>query len=208
VFFFRIYREPQKFLALVVLAYAMFFSVGLGFVLTRVDRWWRAIAIGTAGVIVLVYGYTALWGFWGQLELSRYPTDWYVAERLMQDRGDEGRLVVFPWHLYAVWTFSDGRIVANPALSFFSHDPLVNPEAGFPSAPIQSPDPAARAVTLLLEDRSRRETLGQQLAPLGVRYVALLREIDPWNYRFLRRDPNLTLLYEGERLLLFQNDAR
>lgn len=204
---FRIYREPQKFLALLILAYAVFLAVGVGVVLERANPWWRGVAIGMSAMIVLIYGYTAFWGFWRQVELSQYPTDWYVAERYLQQSGDDERLLILPWHLYAVWSFSDGRIVANPARSFFSHDPLVNPEAGFESVPTQSPDPAARAVAHLLEDRRTLSSLGRELAQLGVGYVALLREVDFWSYRFLRRDPNLTILYEGRKILLVRNEV-
>src|SRR5438093_11711561 len=118
---FRIYREPQKFLALVVLAYAAFGAVGLEAVV-RSDsrsssaRAWVASALAIA--VATAYAYTMLWGFWGQVHLAQYPSDWERADQIMAAEGP-GRVLVLPWHLYDVWSFTGGRIVGNPSPSFF-----------------------------------------------------------------------------------------
>jgi hypothetical protein len=202
----RIYREPQKFLALVVLAYALFAAVGLHALLAGRAAWIARTAFGAAVAAVLTYGYTLLGGFWGQVHLSHYPRDWYTAQRVISKGTEDGRLLVFPWHLYAVWSFSDGRIVANPASSFFAGDVLINPEAGFPYMPAQADDATVQYVADLLEERPG-DRFGHRLASVDVRYVALLREVNYWDYRFLRRQRDLDLLYEGTHLAIFRNMA-
>jgi hypothetical protein len=204
VFFFRIYREPQKILMLVVLAYAVFGAAGLDGLARNRDRKLQTLSGIGAVVMVIAYGYTMLWGFWGQMRLSHYPLEWGRAERVME--GD-GRLLILPWNLYAVWSFSDGRIVANPAPTFFSPEVLIDREAGFSSVPTQSPDPFLRYVSEVLEKRNRVGWLGHLLAPLDVRYVALLREVDHWEYEFVRSQRDLRPVYQGARLDVYENQA-
>jgi hypothetical protein len=204
---FGVYREPQKFLAVVVLAYAVFGAVGLHDVVTdlraRVLAWGPAVLAVTA---VLAYGGGMFWGFGNEIHLSHYPPSWSRAERVMDDRG-AGRLLVLPWHLYSVWSFSGGRITADPAGSFFSDDVLSASEAGFPSVPAQSPDPFRLYVSAALEHPGAIASFGHVVAPLGVRFVALLHEADWQTYRFLERQDDVRLLYDSDRISLYENLA-
>lgn len=206
---FRIYREPQKFLGLVVLAYAAFGSVGLEALAARMVGTGRARAWGASALaigMVVGYAYTMLWGFWGQVDLSQYPSDWARAERIMEGMG-EGRVLVLPWHLYAVLSFSHGRIVANPAPSFFSRDVIAGNNVGFSRIPTQSVDPFSGWVEEILAHRAEVRQLGHLVAPLDVRFVVLLSEADRDRYGFLDRQTDLTSLYRGSRLELFENRA-
>jgi hypothetical protein len=204
---FGVYREPQKFLALVVLAYAVFGAVGLHDVVTdlrtKVISWGPAVLAVTA---VLAYGGGMFWGFGNEVRLAHYPESWSRAERVMEDRGS-GRLLVLPWHLYSVWSFSGGRITADPAGSFFSGDVLSASEAGFPSVPAQSPDPFRLYVSAALEHPGEIASFGHVVAPLGVRFVALLHEADWQTYRFLERQDDVRLLYRSDRISLYENLA-
>jgi hypothetical protein len=209
VTFFPIYREPQKFLALLVLAYATFGAVGLEAVVTRDGRTARARSWGASALAICVaiaYAYTLLWGFWGQVHLSRYPSDWARAEQIMEAEGP-GRVLVLPWHLYAVLSFSDGRIVANPARSFFSREVIAGDNVGFPTIPTQSVDPFSAWVQEILAHRGQVREVGHLVAPLDVRFIVLLEEADWERYRFLERQSDLTTLYKGTELQLFANGA-
>jgi hypothetical protein len=207
---FRIYREPQKFLALVVLAYAVFGAVGLEAVAERSDsrssstRAWvaSALAIGVA----TAYAYTMLWGFWGQVHLSQYPSDWERADQIMTTEGP-GRVLVLPWELYAVWSFTGGRIVANPAPSFFSREVISGDNVGFSRIPTQSVDPFSALVQDILAHRGKIQELGHLVAPLDVRFVVLLHEVDRSRYSFVERQADLAAIYRGQRLDLFENLA-
>lgn len=204
---FGVYREPQKFLALVVLAYAVFGAVGLNDALPARDR--RVLSrLAAAWALggVLLYGSGMFWGFGGEVRLSRYPDGWSEAERIMEGR-EGGRLLALPWHLYAVWSFSGGRIVADPAASFFSLEVLAAGETGFPEVPAQSPDPFRRYLTAALEYRREVRSFGHLVAPLGVRFIAWMREADWEAYRFLERQGDLLLLYEDEQISLYENLA-
>jgi hypothetical protein len=204
--FMGAYREPQKFLALTVLAYAVLGAAGLER-LSRRGRW-VAAAAPIAIASVLLYGHAMLWGLSGEVELSRYPTSWTEADRLMKRKGD-GSLIVLPWKLYEDWTFTDARIVANPALAFFTgREVLSANDAGFATVPPESVDPFFYYVTDLLEQEDTR-TLGRQLAPLGVRFIAWTDEAEPRQFQMLSGQSDLRQIFfsADDDLALFENRA-
>ena len=206
---FHIYREPQKFLALVVLAYAVFGAIGLQDVLSRRRfhaRAWEWGASALAIGVVVAYGYTMLFGLWGQVQLSQYPSDWERADQMMAAAGP-GRVLVLPWHLYAVWSFSDDRIVANPAPSYFSREVISGDNVGFARLPTQSVDPFSAWVQDILAHRGTVQDFGHLVAPLDVRFVILLHEVDANTYGFLQHQSDLTSAYRGPSLELFENRA-
>jgi hypothetical protein len=145
--------------------------------------------------------------FWGlsEIELSRYPRSWSAAERLMERNGD-GRLLVLPFRLYEDWTFTDSRIVAGPAHSFFDREVLIGQDAGFEDVPPASVDPFFYYVDDLL-DRDELRDFGRQIAPLGVRYVAWTAEADPEDFQWLSGQEDLRSVYFGGDLALFENRA-
>jgi hypothetical protein len=197
------FREPQKFLALTVVAYAALGAVGL-------ERAFRArrpalLAAAVAFASVLLYGHSLLWGLGGEIQLSRYPASWAQADRVMEQRG-EGRLLVLPWWLYEDWPFTDGRIVASPAPSFFSgREVLVGRDIGLGLPPV-SVDPFSFYVDDVLDVDGLRD-LGRRVAPLGVRYVAWTEEADRDDLALLTRQRDLTQIYDGGDLVLFESRA-
>jgi hypothetical protein len=197
------YREPQKFLALTVVAYAILGAVGLerAFRARRPALFAAAIAFSS----VLLYGHALLWGLGGEIQLSRYPASWGQAERVMEQRG-EGRLMVLPWWLYEDWPFTEGRIVASPAPSFFSgREVLVGRDIGL-GLPQVSVDPFSFYVDDVLDLDGLRD-LGERVAPLGVRYVAWTEEAGRDDLELLTRQRDLSRVYDGGDLVLFESRA-
>jgi hypothetical protein len=204
--FMGAFREPQKFLALTVLAYAVLGAAGLER-LSRRGRW--AVAAAPIAIAsVLLYGHAMLWGLSGEVELSRYPASWTEADRVMNQKGD-GALIVLPWKLYEDWTFTDARIVANPAPAFFTgREVLSANDAGFATVPPESVDPFFYYVTDLLEQGDVRE-LGRQLALLGVRFIAWSDQAEPRDFQVLSEQADLTEIYASGSgdLTVFENRA-
>jgi hypothetical protein len=212
VWIVRIYREPQKFLALTLLAYAVFGAVGVSRLL---ERWgyraraafrWGANATAVAAIAaVFGYSFTMFWGFLGQARLVDYPQEWEHVEQMTSDTS--ARLLVLPWHLYATWSFADDRIIENPAKSFFSAEVLSGDNVGFNRLPTQSTDPFSYYIQRLIADGGSIRNAGHMLAPLDVRFVLLLKEADWKTYGFLSRQADLVPVYGGSRLTLFENAA-
>jgi hypothetical protein len=212
--FAGIYREPQKLVTILVLAYSVFGAVGVSVLVRAVTRWrgsrgrepLRTLAVAVLTACTLVYAYPIMWGLWGEASLVRFPDDWEEADATMQRTGS-GRILVLPWTLYGVWSFAGRRILANPADSFFSGDVLSGDEAGFPDVPTQTRDPFSAYVATVLERRDDVRAFGSLIAPLGVRYVVLLHEIDWREYGFLGRQPDLTVISTGPNLDVYENEA-
>src|SRR5215211_1612433 len=146
-----------------------------------------------------------LWGLSGRVELTEYPANWSQADLLMARRG-EGRLLLLPWALYTRWTFSNGRIIANPGPSFFSgRETLAGDDVNLPTIRTQSTDPFSYYIDDLLSRPRKVRRVGHLLAPLDVRFIAWTTDADFREYRMLNRAPDLRLVYEGDELTLFEN---
>jgi hypothetical protein len=146
------------------------------------------------------------WGLSGEVSLARFPASWATVNAAMAKRGP-GRLLFLPWRLYDVWTFTGGRIVANPAKSYFTgRDVLSGDNVGFRTIPTQSADPFSYYIQNALARRGISR-LGQVLAPLDIRFVAWSAEGDFADYQLLARQRDLRLRYLGQGLALFENRA-
>jgi len=200
---FRIYREPEKFVAVLVLVYALLGAFAIEG-LRRFGRTAGTVAALLGVALTLGYGYSLFWGLGGRVSLSRYPPSWQVASETM-DRLGSGAVLVFPWRLYAVWSFTGGRIVANPAPSFFERKVIVARGSGLPGSHDEAGDTVAARVRGILRERSQIRDLGRRVAPLGVRYVVLLHEADVGSYTFMRRQRDLRRIYRSEKITVYQS---
>lgn len=202
-----VYREPEKFLSLAVLAYAVLGGLGLDALTKRLSPvhtrlGWVACALALAAVAG--YGHGMFWAFSGRVHLSRYPAGWSNANAVMEARGP-GRLLVLPWRPYAIWSFSDGRIVANPAPSFFTRDVVSARGAGFDAVRDREGDPVATLIGSALSQRADTRRFGGLVAPAGVRFIAVLKEADWQRYGFLAHQRDLRAVYRNPHLVLYEN---
>jgi hypothetical protein len=206
---YGIYREPQKWVGLVALGYALFLGVGLDRIAELLGRVRpRASAVvALAAVLPLVATSVMLWGFGGRLQTSEFPEGWYEADE--RTAGQEGRLVLFPWHLYQPISFAGHRTIANPAHHFFKVPVLISDDPELFVAEETSPaDPRDLYVGRLLAGRRRVESFGHLVAPLGARWVGLAHVSDFGSYRrFLARQNDLDPVFEGGGFTLYENRA-
>jgi hypothetical protein len=201
---FAIMREPEKFSALLALAYATFFGLGvscLAGLARRVVQ--RRFVIGLAMAIPCVYGFTVFWGFSGYAAPSAYPASWAQADSIMGS-GDQAVLAL-PWHLYLDFPWTQRRTVVNPMASYFQR-PVIsgdNIEAG--DIETESSDARSDYLNYLFSIGSDTTHLGRLLAPLGIRYV-LLAKTDDWkDYGFLDTQSDIRVVKDWGDLTLFEN---
>lgn len=204
------YREPHKFVAVVALAFSVFFAFGAAIALQKMAHYKKpALYYAAAIVLVLVpllNTPTMARSFNGQLSPRQYPADWHtVNERLNQDTQDFKTLFL-PWHLYLSFDFA-GRIVANPADKFFDKPIIVSENLEFANVPSSTLDATKYTIeTEILPHAAASTTLGERLAPLGIKYVLLAKDTDnPPDY--LDRQTDLELVSETETLKLYRNTA-
>ena len=205
---YGIFREPQKWVALLAFSYAILAAFGVdkicGEVHGRAPRFASLVAIGV--LLPIAATSTMWWGFDGQLQTSEFPDDWAKANEIT--RSQSGRLLFLPWNLYQPLPFAGNRSIASPAERFFDMPVLVSGDAALGvSGSTAALDPRDLYVTQLLNRRGRIHAFGHLVAPLGVRFVALANIADAPEYGFLRRQADLRPVFEGDDLVLFENRA-
>jgi hypothetical protein len=188
--FLRSFREPQKGVALLVLAYAFLGAIAVDDLLLNPPRR-RAVARLVSALVLalpLLYGYRMLGGLWGDLHTSRFPASWEEANKRLSTEAASSRTLFLPWHGYFALGFAHGRVVANPAPSFFGTPILSSRSVGEGSGIADQSDTVEREVTRLLG--GRHTDFAPCLARLGVSHVLLAKVADWEQYRFLdgRRD--------------------
>ncbi len=204
------YREPEKFVALIALAYGVF--AGRGAAATAVyfrEQGGRIFGVGAA---VLLLAIPFVWtptmpdGFNGQLRSVQYPADWQAANvRLAADHGNFQTLFL-PWHLYMHFDFA-GRIIANPAPAFFDKPMLVSDNPEFQGAALSNPTPAKRTLDAILPNAAHADDLGVRLAKFHIKYIIVAHDDDYRQYDYLARRTDMQLVSQGATLDVYRNKA-
>jgi hypothetical protein len=205
---YGIYREPQKWVAVLSLSYAVFAAVGFDSVARVLERRKRVLrhVVAVAVVLPLVATSVMLWGFGGRVHNSQFPDDWTRAEELI--KGRPGNVMAMPWNLYQPTSFAGERTIANPSPHFFSLPTLISDDAQlYVRDDTPPPDPRDEYVRAVVNRRGEIRYFGHLVAPLGVRYVVLANIADYRTYQWLHRQDDLMPLHTGEELTLFENEA-
>ncbi|MDO8533095.1 MAG: hypothetical protein Q7T26_13185 [Dehalococcoidia bacterium] len=211
----RGFRDSHKFVALLCLSYAFLGALGVAELRRALDeRLQSAGRIAVRLVLVaalltpVVYSY-GMFGFLGQIGTADVPRSWREVDEELRNDPDDVWMLVLPWHLYMdySWLPNRDKRLASPAHLFFSKPVYAgdNIEAG--GIHSQSTSPSSRFIEALIRDGANQQDIGNLLAPLNVRYVLLLREVNYADYEFLRRQPDLKVALERDDLTLFRNTA-
>lgn len=205
--FFRIMREPEKFSALLALAYAACFGWGVERLATGVAAHRRrlggAAAVALAVALPLAYTPTIFDGMAGQIAPSHLPASWSRADAVMGT--GPGKLLFLPWHLYLAFPFTNGRVVANPAPSSFRRSVISGDDVQLPNAYSDSTSPRSAYLVRLYGEAGSGGLFGAQIAPLGVQYVALAKTVDWRSFAWLAHQPDLQLVLDTPTLELWRN---
>lgn len=210
--FLRGFREPQKFVALLVLAYSYLGGIGVVEISKKINHetilQWRniipSVLLSIALVTPIAYGSNMFFGFGGELRSIDYPADWYEANNEINLDNGENKILFLPWHLYMSYSWV-GRNIASPSSVFFDK-PVIhaeNIEVG--DIYSQSTDPKQRYVEMLLANKDNLTNFGELVSPLNVKFVVLAKEVDYRTYDFLRNQTDLGIVYEGPTIVVFRN---
>ncbi len=204
------YREPEKFVAIVALTFAVCTGAGTAAIVRYCQkqrwRWAPSVAAGLLLLVPIVCTPTMLWGAQGQLAAVSYPADWLmINQRLNADHGTFQTLFL-PWHLYMYFGFA-GRIIANPAPLFFDKPVIAsdNPELG--NAQPSTTGSIQQSVTRLLQPPAPDRSFAGRLAALHIKYILLAKEDDYHRYLYLNHQPGFRLISSSATLALYRNEA-
>ena len=118
-------REPQKWIGLVMLVYALGFGVGIGYLFTALTKalpftkHWAGELVFLGIVLGLLHGRApnVLGGFHGQLTMTDYPDELGVYRQYYIQQ--EKTYLVLPWHSYMACDWTHGKIIGNLMDQYF-----------------------------------------------------------------------------------------
>jgi hypothetical protein len=199
-------REPQKWVAVIIPIYLYYLTLGASRLRSsKFITTYRALSgVILAGVIIMGAP-SLLWGFNRQVQPTPYPADWYEADQFLvnqapQSYGCNDKILFLPWHLYLSFSWS-GRVMANPAPSFFSCPVLSGTDMEFGGIYDNSQDPQSRSIETWLAGQGREEAKVKNLA---IRYIILAKEVDWAKYSWLNSLSYLQLIKETPTLLVYE----
>lgn len=104
------------------------------------------------------------------------------------------------------WLPNRDKRLGSPADQFFDKPVIQGDDLEIPGLYSQSTSPISWYVDFLLRNRDKIDNFGELLAPLNVRYVILVHEIDYGNYDFLYKQKDMSVVLERDNLTLFKNE--
>jgi hypothetical protein len=200
---FRIMREPQKWLALLALAYAVAFGEGLDAIVRSFDRSrMRAVAAVVMLAIPALYGFSSFWGSGGYVRPSSTPSSWAEADARMGT--GPGLVVALPWHRYLPLPWAQDRVVSNPMVSAFRREVVMSDDPEFGGLPAEGVDPLADRVGAVLDRGAGGQQVAGALRSLGVRYLVLAKVEDWRNLTWLDDQDGIVVLERWNDLVVYR----
>jgi hypothetical protein len=191
------YREPHKFTVLVVLGYSVLAAFGVMYLITKYKhkKIWATVCL----VLPLLITPSMFWAGSGQLRSVDYPEEWYVLDQQLKNTVPPAKKVLFlPWHMYAPYSFSNGRIIANPAEKFFQAPVVISDDPEFANIAPNQHDTTKQQLAVLLDNP---QNLTVRLQDMAISHVVLAKEQDWQEYDFLRELPKV---HEDDTLIVYE----
>ncbi len=200
------FREPQKFVCIVAIGYAVWFGEGLQYIHAQAKKYlsqhpiWPSHSLSVLTIIAvslpLLWTRALLWGAAGQLYTTHYPTDWYKVADMLHDAGSPDA-VFLPWHEYMQFDFA-GRIIASPATAFFGSNVYTSKDPELGQLPPESGDEKTIALDPILKQATFHDPT-QQLLRQNIRYIIVAKQKGYLDYRL----HGATILFDGDSIQLY-----
>jgi hypothetical protein len=204
-------REPQKWVAAIIPIYLFFLTLGVAR-LAKVKAVANNRIIGglLIAAVIVMQAPSLLWGFNRQVWSTPYPDDWYQVNKLLLNQGAPShecsdRILFLPWHMYMSFNWV-GKIIANPAASFFACPVLSGTDMEWGGIYDNSTDPNGDAVAAWLAAHGKGGAPALSGSP--VRYIVLAKELDYASYLWIKDLPYVKPLLETRTLLVYEVKAQ
>ena len=204
--------DTNVFIGMLVLAFAYLGGLGVDDLKGFLDRFGpKATKVSIAllamcSFIPVVYTFQ-MFQLSSQMGPSIFPEDWYTVREKLDSDTDSFNVLVLPWKFYMTysWLENKEKTAASPAPMFFNQPIIVPDKVITPSLFSEPQNSSERYVEFLLDRRYEVTNLGELVAPLNVKYIVLLHEVDYKQYEFLRRQVDINIDMELDGLTLFKN---
>jgi hypothetical protein len=154
-------------------------------------------------VVAVVLALPGLWGLGGALQPVAVPGSWRQARHVVASR--PGTVLALPWHQDLDVGVAGGRRVLNPLRDLLGGDVLSASDPELGGTVRESADPREAAVTPLLRQLAAAQPASEGMGRLGVRYVAVLHDVDWMQYTDgLRGDPDLRTVVSSSTLDVYE----
>jgi len=207
---FNGYREPQKFVTLLILSYAVLGALGVEDLLNRggesrrMPEGFKMILPALFIIIPVLYSPVMLWGFGGQIKPVDYPKDWYQINQILNNDKEEFKVLFLPWHEYIGFRFAD-RTIANPAPNFFEKPTTAGDNPEFGTVYSQTNNPTSDTIREHIVSGKSPEEIAGVLTSLDFKYILLAKEADWEKYNFFDKTNKLLLVEDAENIKLYRN---
>jgi hypothetical protein len=204
------FREPQKFVGLIVLGYCVGVGFGAPVLLRAIEKHTtKVVARAALGIVLLfpaLFTSTMLWGCRGHLTPRSYPAEWFTVNTLLDQDKSSFQSLFLPWHLYTYYDFTE-RIIASPAPAFFDKPMIVSDDPEFNGAAPAKTTATKQQLRHILPVAAERSDLAKQLVSLNIKYIVLTHDNDYLDYAYLAQQRDLTRMYSSPTITLFRNQS-
>ena len=192
IWFWRGFRDTEKWSGVLALAYALLGGLGLGYFVHNLAGYKKLVRLVVLSVCILPLLYTPnmLFGFNNQLRPVEYPSTWQEANNtLKQDASCKA--IFLPWHEYYTAIFNNRVLAANTAPAYFDCNIVspANAEIGDVGDGIKASDATYQAIDQAITSNTEApDATVKLLASYGVRYIIFTPDEkydDPYQYPFL-----------------------
>lgn len=208
IFFIEALREPQKFIAILCLNYAYLGALGFNYFLdiSEKNKFARILSIFTLLILPVIYSPGLFWGSYKQLKTANYPNSWSKVNTILNEDKDNFNTLVFPWHRYMSFSFTNNRVIENPAPIFFSKPIISGDNLEMGSVYTQSVSHRSQFIkNEVLDKKDSIYNLGDKMLGFNVKYILLLKQADWQEYSFISRQNDLELVFDDGEITLYKS---
>ncbi len=199
--FYKGFREPQKWVAVIALVYLIFLSIGIKEFLKNktflIHKYAFLIFLGT---IIIMQAPFLLLGLGGQVKPVFYPEDWYQVNNEIECAKEE-RAVFLPWHLYMSFNWT-GRVISNPAKQFFTCPIISSTAIEWGGIYDNSRNEVSLKINQWIKEQGSNDLFKNN--ELNIKYVIIAKELDWENYFWINQIPDLKLKGETKTLKIYE----
>ncbi len=213
---FRLFREPQKFVALLALPYTVLGGLAVDRLsggrasetqqndLTPILRVVPALLIA----LVCFYSFMMFGGLWGQARAVSYPKSWEKAQEMLERDAGDWRALYLPPYWFMRFDFTGHQQTITSPMPFYFTNRYVQLNT-LQVGPVQIDSQRIdRYVQAALDSARQNGNLGAMLAPLNVRYVVMPLIDASTSYAFVEQQEDLKVVRRWSDLVLLKNRVR
>ncbi len=207
----KLFREPQKFVAILVLAYSMLGAIGVERLLGRRSRKpvsrpsWKAVFVAVLLLLTLFYSFRVFGGLWGEARAVEYPSSWTEAKQVLDREAGDARVLFVPPYWYMRFDFTGGdRTIASPFPTFFEQRNVVAVAIEVFGRQLNA-GPLDRYLEAAFASARDEGNLGATLALLDVKYVVFARNPASSLFSYVLEQEDMEVIKSWPDLVLLEN---